>query len=278
MSWSQRWRGVFDEAAPQVGRRLAQGRAYQRSGRVTELRVRPGVLSGRVQGSRATPYLVEVGAPPLSPSQWDAVIAAIAAQVRHSARLLASQPPEGLEAELEPIGIRLFPEAADLSVACPCDDGVVPCAHAAALWEAVARDLDDDPFLLLRFRGRGRQRLLADVAAARRRSGARPSPDSVPLTALDPHGWSRARAPLDGVELPPAGGTAAASPLRLLGDPPGWRGGVGADALFGPLIERGAAAARRLLRGGDPSPDADEPSRDADRDDPSRDEPRPPTR
>lgn len=255
MSWSRRWHSVFDEAVPQVGRRLGQGRAYQRSGRVTELRVRPGVLSGRVQGSRATPHLVEVGAPTLSTREWEAVVDAVAGQVRHSARLLASQPPEGLEAELESTGVRLFPEADELSVACPCDDRVVPCAHAAALWEAVARDLDDDPFLLLRFRGRGRERLLADVAAARRRSGARPSPDSIPLGDLDPRGWTRARAPLDGIELPSAGG-APASPLRLLGDPPGWRGGVGAAALFGPLLERGGAAARELLRGGElPQPE-----------------------
>jgi hypothetical protein len=37
-----------------------------------------------------------------------------------------------------------------------------------------------------------------------------------------------------------------AGPLRLLGDPPGWTGGVSAGDLFAPLVIRAAAWARRL--------------------------------
>ncbi len=48
--------------------------------------------------------------------------------------------------------------------------------HAAGVWLAAAERIAADPFALLRVRGRGRERLLAEVAATRGpRSGAPPS-------------------------------------------------------------------------------------------------------
>ena len=166
-SWADRLRALVDERRPADALRAARGRAYERSGRVTDLRTAPGLLSARVQGSRATPYLVEVGMPVLDDRQWAVVVRTVADQARHAARLLACQAPEGLEAELERQGIRLFPHPAELHTSCGCEDPSPTCKHVAAVLEAAARRLDDDPFLLLHLRGRGRERFLADLAAAR---------------------------------------------------------------------------------------------------------------
>lgn len=231
--WSQCWRGLADDADPL---RVTRGRAYERSGRVTGLRTGPGLLTGRVQGSHATPYLVDVGMPVLDERDWDRVVTAVAEQARHAARLLAGQAPVGLEDELTTAGVRLFPHPAELRTNCSCDDPSAVCKHVVALIEAVARRVDGNPFLLLHLRGRGRERFLADLATAR--SGDRHRlTGGVPLPALAGMSWTEARAPLDEEAPAPPGDDL----LARLGNPPGWAGGVTAADLFGPLVERGAA-------------------------------------
>lgn len=245
-TWTGRWRDALDDGTPQVARRVNKGRGYERSGRVSDVRVHEGRLSGRVQGSKATPHLVEVDVPVFDDATWERVVGALATEVRHSAQLLAGQAPEGLEAELAAAGVTLFPSLTELSFACPCGDAVVPCPHAAALWEAAAARLDADPFVLLRLRGRGRARLLSDLAAARRAVTRASQPQQgIDSAALPLGGWSRAAVPLDALELPvlPPPRTPAPA-LRLLGDPPVWAGAVTAWELLGPLVARAADWAR----------------------------------
>lgn len=246
--WAQRWAALLAEAPGDIARRARQGFALVRSRRVNDVRVSTGRLSGSVQGSRATPYVAEIAVPVLGEGDWDRIAGTIASQVRHSARLLAGQAPEGLAAELEAMGVRLFPRREELEVACACGQGL--CEHAAAVWYAAGEQLADDPFVLLSLRGRGRQRVLDDVAG--RRGSVREGVDSgIALEALDVAGWWDARGPLDEVGAGPQGSLAAprapAPALRALGDPPGWAGGVSAYDLFRPLVERGAGCAARLL-------------------------------
>lgn len=234
-AWSQRWRALLDDENPQLALRASRGRAYERAGRVIDMRPLAGALSARVQGSRATPYAVQIGLPVLDEAAWEIVVATVVEQVRHGARLLAGQVPAGLVAELETKGVRLFPHRAELDFSCGCDDLVPQCKHVAAVTEAAARLLEDDPFLLLRLRGRGRERFLADIATARRAV----SDDNVgePVGDLPSAGWNQARAPLDlDVDIVPTEPV-----LSRLGDPPGWPGGVTAADLFGPLVERAIA-------------------------------------
>lgn len=246
-SWATSWRGLLADSDASARRELKEGRAYHRSGRVVGADVAPGRLSGRVQGRRATPRAVEVTVAVLDDDQWAQVVDVLAAQLRHSARLLAGLQPEGLADELAEGGVALLPGPDDVEVVCACGRAQ-PCAHAAAVWEAGAVAIDEDPFALLRLRGRGRERLLAEIAAARARRSAQDgegSGDAVPLDRLDPEGWTRARSPLEDVHLPPAAATApGVTPLRLLGDPPGWPRGPGAEAMFGPLVQQAARWAR----------------------------------
>jgi uncharacterized Zn finger protein len=239
--WSDRWRGLLDDAGPL---RLNRGRGYERAGRVTDLRALPGALSARVQGSRATPYVVEVGLPTLAEHEWTRVVARVAEQARHAARLLACQPPDGLEEELERDGVRLFPHPAEVVTTCGCDDPTPVCKHVVAVLEVAARRLDDDPFLLLRLRGRGRERFLADLTIAR---SARRGPVAAGLAVPELAGqrWTDARGPLPERDAE----VEAGEPLTELGDPPGWAGGVSAADLFGPLIDRAAVWAAQRLAG-----------------------------
>jgi uncharacterized Zn finger protein len=188
---------------------------------------------------------VEIAVNVVDDEWWARVVCVLASQVRHSARLLAGLVPEGLDAELDAAGVALFPVLEELDVTCACGDPTGFCAHAAGIWEATAEQLESDPFLLLRLRGRGRDRLLADLAGARR--GRVDGPQGVAISELDVDGWTRARAPLEDLHLvvispPPT----PAAPLKLLGDPPLWPGGVSAWDLFRPLIERAASYTRDL--------------------------------
>jgi uncharacterized Zn finger protein len=244
-SWTRQWRAVIGD--PQLARQVARGRKLHRSGRVSGVRATTGLLSGRVQGSRVTPFLVEVTVDLLDEAQWARVVDLLASQVRHSARLLAGLLPEGLDTELKAAGIRLFPVISELDVTCACGDRAVVCPHAAGVWEAATELLKHDPFLLLRLRGRGRDRLLADLAGARQRAVHPERGTGIPVAELHPQGWTRARAPLEDLHLPVLAPPATpAAPLKLLGDPPHWAGGVSAWDLFRPLVERAARYARDL--------------------------------
>jgi uncharacterized Zn finger protein len=243
--WTERWRAVIED--PRRVHRVVRGRQFHYSGRVSGVRVTAGLLSGRVQGTRATPYLVEIAIGVLDDTQWAQVIDLLASQVRHSARLLAGLMPEGLDVELEAAGIRLFPAIDELDVMCACGDTAVVCLHAVGVWEAVAEFLECDPLLLLRLRGRGRDRLLADLPGARHRAVNLERGTGVPIAELQPEGWTQARASVEELRLPvlqPA--PISAVPLKLLGDPPQWAGGVSAWDLFRPLVERAACYAHDL--------------------------------
>lgn len=241
--WGRRFADQFEQAHPGASRSHVKGQALLRSGRVTDVRVRTGQISAKVQGSRATPLTVTLRLAPMENAQWQRALEALAGQLRHTARLLAGQVPEGLEAELEARNVPLF--GGTVTAECSC--GRPACEHIAAVWLAGAERIAVDPFELLRLRGRGRERLLAETAAVRSSGGApTPQPGVDPAT-LDAQRWTRTSTDPLSVELglEPEPRTPA-GPLRLLGDPPGWAGGVGAGDLFAPLVIRGAAWARRL--------------------------------
>lgn len=242
--WLQRWRALLGEQRPADVQRFNQGRAFQRSGRVASLRVEAGRLSGRVQGSRATPYQVEALVGTLADADWRRVVEIVAGQVRFAAGLLAGRLPDGLLAALDDAGVDLVGRAGALDARCACGEASRPCAHLVALWEQAAARFADDPFALFALRGRGRQRLLAELGALRRRE-PREEP-TVPLDALAEDGWTEASEPLDALAPPPT--QAEADPLRLLGDPPGWAGVGSAEQTFRPLVDRAAARARALQR------------------------------
>lgn len=250
MSWGEAWRGVLtDDASPEMLRRVRQGRATYRSGRVTDVRLATGRVTARVQGSRATPFLVEVEIPTLDAEDWDTVVELLAGRVRYSARLLAGHHPEGLLEEAAESGVRLLPTLQEIAVAAGHSGEDPFPVVGAALWEAVASRLDSSPFPLFRLRGRGRELLLRDVAR-RRRAGEGEGPQGIGVQEVPLLGWSSERQPLGNVAVPPVKHpTVGAARLRVLGDPNGWKGALSAAELFGPLVAGGADVAEQLLAG-----------------------------
>lgn len=164
--WSRRFVSVLESFA--LGSRLTRGRNYARRGQVVSLEVVPGVVTARVQGSRATPYKVAIGFAPFTGSTWNAVDVALASQALFCAQLLAGEVPPELEDLLADVGAPLFPGAiGEVWMSCSCPDFAVPCKHLAATFYLLAERFDEDPFTMLLWRGRGREELLARVRELR---------------------------------------------------------------------------------------------------------------
>jgi len=157
--WSKRFIGVLESFA--LGTRLTRGRAYARKGQVISIEVTPGVVTAQVQGSRVTPYRVRIGLSTFTRLVWAKVEVVLAEQALHSAQLLAGQFPPELEPVFAQAGAPLFPgRLGDLDLRCSCPDSAVPCKHLAAVFYLLAERFDDDPFLVLLWRGRSRDDLL----------------------------------------------------------------------------------------------------------------------
>jgi len=164
--WSRRFTDVLESLG--VGGRLARGKNYARRGQVLNLHVEAGRVSAAVQGSRARPYRVSLSVRAYGKTEWAQITAALASNASYLASLLNAQMPEDIEDVFAQAGLPLFPQSdRELVMDCSCPDWEVPCKHLAAVMYLLAEAFDDDPFLIMQWRGRGREELLNNLRAAR---------------------------------------------------------------------------------------------------------------
>ncbi|MCK2217201.1 SWIM zinc finger family protein [Actinomadura sp. ATCC 31491] len=161
--WSRRFIDILERVCDKG--RLSRGRAYARQGQVLSIDLEAGEVRAAVQGSRRTPYAVVVRIEAFGESRWAELEAAVAAQAVHRARLLAGEMPPEIEELFAAAGVDLFPR--DLDMDCSCPDWGFPCKHLSAVLYLLAEAFDDDPFLVLAWRGRTREQLLGSLAADR---------------------------------------------------------------------------------------------------------------
>jgi uncharacterized Zn finger protein len=123
-----------------------------------DFEITPGRVAARVQGSRTTPYAVTVGVEAYGDGDWARIEEALASQALYRAALLAGEMPHEIVDVFDGLDRPLFPSRLDLK--CSCPDWSVPCKHASAVLYVLAEAFDDDPFLVLAWRGRARDELL----------------------------------------------------------------------------------------------------------------------
>jgi uncharacterized Zn finger protein len=130
--------------------------------------------------------------PAATDAKWEKIVTALAGQAVYAARLLAGELPHEIEEVFAEAGVALLPaRTTRLATDCTCPDWANPCKHVAAVCYLVAEALDLDPFLLLAFRGRTRDALLAELRL-RRGTGAEAGdgggalPDLVPAFESTP--------------------------------------------------------------------------------------------
>ena len=151
--WSRRFVDILEGICD--GGRLARGRAYARKGQVLDLDLRPGVVAARVQGSRprALPgHDQDRGVRDERPGPRSRRRSPHRPSTGR--KLLAGEMPPEIEAVFDEVGLPLFPTRFDME--CSCPDWGFPCKHLSAVLYLLAEAFDDDPFLVLAWRGRGR--------------------------------------------------------------------------------------------------------------------------
>ncbi|MEV4573994.1 SWIM zinc finger family protein [Nonomuraea jabiensis] len=158
--WSRRFIDILERVCDKG--RLSRGRAYARQGQVLSIDLSPGEVRAAVQGSRREPYAVVIRIEAYDERRWAVIEESIAGQAVHRAKLLAGEMPPEIEELFAALGIDLFPR--DLDMDCTCPDWGFPCKHLSAVLYLLAESFDDDPFLVLAWRGRTREQLLGSLA------------------------------------------------------------------------------------------------------------------
>ncbi len=161
--WATRWIEAMERVMDRG--RLQRGRRYARKGQVVSLAEGIGEVVGKVQGSRRRPYKITIAIKPLSDSQWEQVIEALAARPIFMAQLLAGEMPQEIEEAFADVNLSLFPaRSRDLTQDCNCPDWAEVCKHLAAVHYILAERFDEDPFLLFRLRGKTQDELMAALS------------------------------------------------------------------------------------------------------------------
>ncbi|MDR3231609.1 MAG: SWIM zinc finger family protein [Synergistaceae bacterium] len=163
--WSKRWYDFMETF--NLGARLARGRSYARKGQVIDVEIEAGLVRGRVQGSRRTPYKVTIRFAPITEEGWERIVSRLNEQLLFAAQLMAGEVPQELEDFFQTERASLFPKLERRSdMQCDCPDSSNPCKHIAALFYVLGDAFDRDPFLLLQLRGMSREKLVALLGMA----------------------------------------------------------------------------------------------------------------
>lgn len=239
--WSARWLEALPSRSTS---RLARGRTYARQGQITEFQVKPGRISGKIQGSADEPYEAHIHLPPLTGERQQRIIDEIKARPLFAAKWINREMPQELEAVFARNDRPLFPSAEDLTRDCSCPDETDPCKHIAAVMYLFSLELERDPFLLLEFRGFDREILLSgfpmNVPIFDEEKEAAPEPLPTAVREF----WRTFRAPTSPPSSPPAENALL---FKQLGSFPLWRGESNLAETLDLVYSRASEIAKKYL-------------------------------
>lgn len=189
--WAQRWLELYERGRARSD--VDNARRDARRGQVLALDLRPGEIQAVVAGN--PPAHLSLRLAPAGAAQWEALLANFQREPLPLACLLAGDYPEELDALAAAQGFAFWPQAlAELEFQCSCGEPAASCRHLGAVFYLVGERFDDDPFVLLLLRGRGRAEVLGACRRAwgvsgRERSAPAPGPaeagaEAAPFYAL----------------------------------------------------------------------------------------------
>ena len=149
--WGEAWCRNLEQYAD-YSSRLDRGKRYVRAGTVVDLKVRDGKVDGRVQGTRKTPYKVEIRISTLSEEKCQNIIDQCGKKVQNLESLINGEFPEELE-DLFTGRDGLFPAPREISFRCSCPDWAIMCKHVAACMYGIGVRVDENPFYFFELRG-----------------------------------------------------------------------------------------------------------------------------
>ena len=163
--WGSAWCENLERYAD-FENRLDRGKRYVRTGSVVDLKLQKGKILAKVQGTRRTPYKVEVRISPLSEERCQEIIEQCGRKIQNLEALTSGSFPEELQELFTGRG-GLFPTPREISFSCSCPDWALMCKHVAAVLYGVGARLDEAPSLFFELRGIEMERFI-DVTIANR--------------------------------------------------------------------------------------------------------------
>lgn len=149
--WGQQWLNALNDI--DYSNRLPRGRTYANKGAARDIEIRSNKITAKVQGSRRSPYKVNISIPVFTGSERVKVLGIITENPLLLSQLLNRELPSGLNEALLKKGIQIFPNAwKDLDGGCSCPDWAVPCKHMASVLYLVANEIDKNPFLVFQLK------------------------------------------------------------------------------------------------------------------------------
>lgn len=165
MAWgAQRWLALLDDLGPDEQSALRRGRNLVRDNKITHAQVGAGIIEIQSPGSYWLSATTTVAMEPLADEVWEAIFAGMTAEASIVAKLFAGELPPQIEAIFAQAGAALFPTTrADLASSCDCLEFDEPCRHLIALHTFFAGHLEQNPFLILLFRGRTQEEVTEEL-------------------------------------------------------------------------------------------------------------------
>ena len=169
--WGQKFLATIEQLTDEG--RLSRGRSYAKGKKVKSFEIKDGVVTAQVRGSinpyfgvhKEPLYITTLEFQPISAAKWSAAIALMASKASLISRLLLREMPDNIEETFAQLNLNLLPRSdQDFDTVCTCPDWSNPCKHIAGVYYLLAKELDQDPFLLFELRGLSRDNLLKELA------------------------------------------------------------------------------------------------------------------
>src|SRR5690606_25747762 len=144
--WGQQWLQSLNNI--DYSNRLPRGSSYARKGSVTHIDIQGNHIVASVQGSRRSPYKIQITLPEFSDSEWSDFIAQLAERPLLISKLFNRELDPTLLSIAKQKGLKVFPKQwSDIEMHCNCPDWAVPCKHLAAVIYKISAEIDNNPFL-----------------------------------------------------------------------------------------------------------------------------------
>ena len=145
--WGKQWLNALRNI--DYSNRLPRGRTYANKGAARNIEIVGNHISADVQGTRRSPYKIQITIPPFSASEKAKVIQIVTANPAFLSKLLNRSLPPELNEVCAQQGVHIFPFSwNDIQGHCSCPDWAIPCKHLASVLYLIANEIDKNPFLV----------------------------------------------------------------------------------------------------------------------------------
>ena len=123
-----------------------------RSGAVIDLQILEGHVTAKVQGTRCTPYNIDIKIGRLSEEACQDIRDRCSCRTESLEKLIRGEFPDELKDVFTGKG-GLFPTPREISFNCSCPDWAIMCKHVAAVMYGIGVRFDENPFFFFTLRG-----------------------------------------------------------------------------------------------------------------------------